>query len=106
MYEEALRTLQRKFGQPQAVVSAYWEKLSKKPGGEITLFGKHQCPRCCFQISWIQSRFEQHQSFESSCSKSSAQPQRSVIIFHCQTVSRATVTSRIQHMAPAKGRSA
>ena len=29
--EKALRTLQRKFGQPQAVVSAYLEKLSKYP---------------------------------------------------------------------------
>ena len=31
MYEEALRTLQRKFGQPQAVVSVYLEKLPKYP---------------------------------------------------------------------------
>ena len=31
MYEEALRTLPRKFGQPQAVVSAYLERLSKYP---------------------------------------------------------------------------
>ena len=35
MYEEALRTLQRKFGQPQAVVSAYLEKLSKYPPVKI-----------------------------------------------------------------------
>ena len=35
MYEEALRTLQRKFGQPQVVVSAYLEKLSKYPPVKI-----------------------------------------------------------------------
>ena len=35
MYEEALRTLQRKFGQPQAVVSAYLEKFSKYPPVKI-----------------------------------------------------------------------
>ena len=35
MYDEALRTLQRKFGQPQAVVSAYLEKLSKYPPVKI-----------------------------------------------------------------------
>ena len=86
LYEEALRTLQRKFGQPQAVVSAYLEKLSNPP--------------------WIRSRFEQHQSFKSNCSKTSTHPQRSMVVFNCQTVSRATVTRRIQHMAPAKGRSA
>ena len=31
MYQEALRTLERKFGQPQAVVGAYLEKLSNYP---------------------------------------------------------------------------
>ena len=31
MYREALRTLERKFGQPQAVVGAYLEKLSNYP---------------------------------------------------------------------------
>ena len=31
MYEDALRTLERKFGQPQAVISAHLEKLSKFP---------------------------------------------------------------------------
>ena len=35
MYKNALRTLQRKFGQPQAVVSAYLEKLSKYPPVKI-----------------------------------------------------------------------
>ena len=31
MYQEALRTLERKFGQPQAVIGAYLEKLSNYP---------------------------------------------------------------------------
>ena len=31
MYKDALRTLERKFGQPQAVVSAYLDKLSNFP---------------------------------------------------------------------------
>ena len=31
MYKDALRTLERKFGQPQAVVSAHLDKLSKFP---------------------------------------------------------------------------
>ena len=35
MYEEALQTLQRKFGQPEAVVSAYLEKLLKYPPVKI-----------------------------------------------------------------------
>ena len=31
MYKDALRTLERKFGQPQAVVSAHLDKLSNFP---------------------------------------------------------------------------
>ena len=31
MYEDALRAFERKFGQPQAVVTAYLEKLSSYP---------------------------------------------------------------------------
>ena len=31
MYKDALKTLERKFGQPQAIVSAYLDKLSKFP---------------------------------------------------------------------------
>ena len=35
MYKDALRTLERKFGQPQAVVSAHWDKLSNFPPHKI-----------------------------------------------------------------------
>ena len=31
MYKDALKTLERKFGQPQAIVSAYLDKLSNFP---------------------------------------------------------------------------
>ena len=31
MYKDALKTLERKFGQPQAVVSAYLDKLANVP---------------------------------------------------------------------------
>ena len=35
MYKDALKTLERKFGQPQAVVTAYLDKLANVPPGKM-----------------------------------------------------------------------
>ena len=109
MYEEALRNLYWKFGQSEKVGSAHLEKLSNYPPVKIyssesfITFATMMENLVGVSISLRYKANLNSTSSEPSCSKASAQPQRSEVIFHYQRVSRATVISRIQHMAQAKG---
>ena len=61
MYEDALATLQRKFGQPHAIVAAHLDKLNTFPAlkmhnseNVIRFSSCHIWPRSSFQIIVIQ----------------------------------------------------